>query len=286
MGIMDVGRGTRRMKLSNGLRVGEGWTNDPRVSYELSKNGVTAEHEGEYEGTHGEGVAGSRPGLSGGAMGGLRAAMGRENHDQYGGGSSLTDRITSSPAMAVKYGLLEDPDVVMHRNAEALKTPKTGVQQELDREDIQTRSAMSMQGLREALGPRENALADTNSERGFERKHLPWAAHDRAESNADLLSKIEKQYLEPAALKSESDAYTAEAGLAGRQATAGASQRDSALKALTELLGNGVKAQGAGSKAFGDTDLQDLRDLILAMSAGGGARGTQSPAAGPSGIRR
>lgn len=276
MAMLDRGRGARRFALPGGMTVGEGWVNDPQQAYGFSKAGITPEDTGEYEGMHGEGVAGSRPGLSP-AMSGLRSLVGGGGGgSDEAPGASLMRRLTSSPAAAAAHGLIDDPNTVAARNAALQRgyaSPRTGVQQELDTEDLMTRRGLAMQGLRENLVGREQNVADVESERGAMRHRLPEMAHLRQEDTDNLLTRLRTQYSDPEALRAEAAGYTAESNLAGRRATAGATQKDASLKALTALLGEMTKGQGAGSGAFKDEDLQDLRDLILASSMGrGGGR--------------
>lgn len=271
-GAMDVGRGARRFGLPNGMTIGEGWVNDPRQAYDFSKAGIVPQDTGELEGVHGEGVTGAVPGLSSGgaAMAGLRAAMGRGG---AGGeddpGASLMRRLTSSPATAAEHGLIDDPETVAARNAALqhqygdIANPKTGVQSELEREDIQSRAGTAMSALKAQIaGPNEDAL-DLQSERAAQRLDLPWAAHNRYYANQDLLDKLRTQYLEPEQLKSETAGYTADAALAGHQATAGASESDAALKALSSLIENAVRSQGAGGTAIDDPTLKALMAQLL-----------------------
>lgn len=258
---IDVGRGARRFALPGGMTVGEGWVNDPRQAYNFSKAGIAPQDTGELEGVHGEGVAGAVPGLGGGprqpALSGLRSAMGGGDDDAPG--ASLMRRLTATPASAATHGLIEDPETVAARNAAMQRgyaAPDDPAKTELRREDIQHRGAFAMQGLRESLADRNANSEDYDSERAQERLTLPFAQHNRANAQSDLLSKLEKQYLEPEAVRSETAGYTADATLAGHQATAHATESSAALRALSALIDSSVKSQSGGSGAIDDATLK------------------------------
>lgn len=235
-GMTDVGRGARRFALPGGMTIGEGWVNDPRQAYNFAKAGIRPQATGDLEGVHGEGVAGAVSSLS--AFNGLRSAMGMgggggESDDAPGAG--LVRRLTSSPAIASKYGLIANPDDVAARSTilqRQAAPPKTGAQSELDTEDVMGRRALALLHLKETMVGREQDVADTESERGAARLGLPEMARrkglDRTYAQQDEAQKFE-QAGTLAAGKNQAE-------IAKAQIDAEAKQRESQIRGLTDVM--------------------------------------------------
>lgn len=274
MGI-DVGRGARRFQLPGSQTIGEGWVNDPRQAYNFSKAGITPQDTGELEGVHGEGVTGAQPGLGpSAAIGGLKSAMGG-----YGGGSggvdeapgtSLMRRLTATPDMASRYGIIANPEdvaarsTILQHQADDASTP--AYQKELEREDVQSRAGGALTALKAQMaGPNQDQM-DLESERAAQRLDLPWAAHNRYSAQQDLLERMKTQYLDPEALRAGAAGDTADATLAGHQATAQASQVDAAIRGLASAFESESKARTAGSPTMSDIDYRNLFQRLTKIS--------------------
>lgn len=229
---------------------------DPYSRYQLNKRRASGEPDWPQLGD-----MQAAPDRGGSALGGLRTAMGGGDEAP---GAGLMRRLTASPDVASQYGLIADPETLAATNAatrhqaEEISNPKPAITGELEREDIQNRAAGALQGLKSQFTGQDEHLLDVQSERAAERRNLPWAAHNLYEDRQAQQQARETQFLQPEMLRAASVGDTADAAMAGHQATAAAAQKDAAIRGLASAFEAESKARAGGHQTISDPDYFNL----------------------------